>query len=49
MFSYTYNTAYDSEHIIPDGVKKALGWIAATIAVGFMWTLPFLLMVLGLA
>jgi len=47
MFSYTYNTAYDGEHIIPDGVKKALGWIGAAVAVGFLWTLPAWLMVWG--
>lgn len=47
MFSYTHTTAYDSEPVIPDGVKKALCWLGAAVVVGFMWTLPGWLMVWG--
>lgn len=46
MFSYRYESATD-DMIIPDGVKKALAWVGAAVAVGFMWTLPGWLMVWG--
>lgn len=46
MFSYRYEACAD-EPIVSDKFKKALGWIAAFIAVGFMWTLPAWLMVWG--
>lgn len=46
MFSYRYESATDNT-AIPDGVKKALGWIGAAVAVGFLWTLPGWLMVWG--